>query len=155
MASEKSPREQMLDRIRSWNGVSSRQKAGVTEVVVSGRVIARFPTDDTFDVALCGSLRRQVEEEPEFIPEGVWPIDQNARLLMDLNQPEAMEEAFRHLLNAYLASASAGGHDWYIRDAARESDPKGVEALAVIENYRELIRERGYSVYPEEARSLV
>lgn len=146
------PCEMLTAQISSWDGVSVQQAGEQVMVMYRGHVLARFVTDDALEVALCGPIRRQVTESPEIVAEGVWPVEENKRLLMDLNQPGAVEEAIRSLLNAYIEAREASGNECFLSPDALKQDPTGSKALRTIEGYRSLIRERGYSVYPEAVR---
>lgn len=147
-----SSRATLLARLAEWDGISIKEAGESVLVMLRGQVLARFMTEETVEIPLCGPIRRQIAENPEIIAEGVWPVGEHSRLLMDLNQPGAVEEAIRALLNAYIEGHQHANGEAFLSAGHLESDPAGACALKTIEGYRRLIRERGYSLYPEAAR---
>lgn len=113
----------LLARVRTWCGVRIDNNSPVTRVLLRDKVIARFPSEEFFEVVLCGSIKKQVSESPDDLPVGVWALNDNTRLVVDLTQPGGMEEAIRVLLNAYILSERPQSSDWWLSEERLNEDP--------------------------------
>ena len=136
MSRRQSPMNQLLARVRTWRGINVAEEGKVTRVTLRQHTIARFPTSDSIEVVLCGSLRRQMTTHPEELADGVWPIDDNHRLLLDLTQDGGIEEAVRALLNAYMAAERSDSESWYMPSRVIEEDPACTKVNEALKKFR-------------------
>jgi len=136
MRKEINPMNQLLNRVSTWCGVRIDEQGGVPCVRIRDHVIARFPSSETLEASLCGTIKRQFGEDPEDLPEGVWPHENNEVLLIDLKSPRGMEEAIRVLLNAYILSQDPMAQDWWLGKHRLEEDPTCEKIAQVISHYR-------------------
>ncbi len=139
MTKQQTPKDLLLCRVRTWCGVHIKTHDGIVLVYVKDRPIARFPSEETLEAVLCGSIQKQIAEDPECLPCGAWPADDNRCLLVDLTQPGGVEEAIRVLLNAYIRSQSPEAHDWWMREERLIEDPTCEKIAAIIEEFRQHI----------------
>lgn len=143
MARRLSPMTQLLARVQTWCGISISAGGGITHIVLRDHPIARFPTPETLEVVLCGSIRDQVRRDPDDLPDGVWPLDDASRLIVDLTQPGGMEEAVRSLLNAYLLAEHPAARDWWLRPEHLAADPTCEKLAVEVEHFRQQARAVG------------
>lgn len=138
MRSNGTPCSAVLARVEQWCGVHVDHECKDRRVRLHDRVIARFPSDDTLEAVLCGSLRRRVMEEPEALPEGVWAHDDKASIIIDLTTPRGMEEAIRTLMNVYMTSQSSAAQDWWLNEQRLDQDPTCEKIAEIVRRYRKL-----------------
>jgi hypothetical protein len=100
-------------------------------------VIARFPDSESCEAVLFGNLRKQMHDDPDELPDGVWPTEDYERLLVDLSAPGGMETAVRVLMNAYLAAKSSDDRDWWLKPESIKSDPKCEKVSKTMRRHRE------------------
>lgn len=130
------PRETLIARVRSWSGIKIQHANGLSHILLKDRPIGRFPSDDSLEAVLCGTLRGKMIDDIFDLPDGVWPTDDQHRVLIDLTTPAGFEEAIRVLLNAYLSAQAATPADWYLADAELVADPACRKATEIIGSYR-------------------
>ena len=92
-------------------------------VLVKEKPIARFHDEFTLEAALCGSIRRQMMEDPGAVLEGAKCRPGNRTMMVDLKSAAGVEEAIRLLLNAYISSQSPANQDWWLSDEHLDEDP--------------------------------
>lgn len=138
MEPECTPMGHLLARIKVWCGVTIEPDEKITLVKIKDRVIARFPSSDSLEVVLCGSIRDQVLSDPEELPEGMW-LRSNGHdvVIVDLTAPRGMEEAIRILLNAYIASQTSDAvTKWWMDEEHLMEDPTCEKLEQIIREHR-------------------
>ena len=141
---------QLLSRVQTWCGVKIENKNDIPTVALRGKPIARFPSDDTLEAVLCGSIRHQIQEDPHMLPDGVWTHKDYSLLLVDLTQPGGLEEAIRVLLNTYIVSESPRARDWWLSDQHLDEDPTCDKIAEVIREFRGAEIESDSEMIPAE-----
>ena len=115
---------QLLARVRTWCGVTIKGSDGAAvTVMIKEKPIARFHDEHTLEAVLCGSIRRQILEDPGAVLGGAECRHDGATMLVDLDSCAGVEEAIRLLLNAYIASQSPVNQDWWLREERLDQDP--------------------------------
>lgn len=137
MKSEDSPMVQLLCRVKTWCGIRVAEQQGLTHVLLRDRTIARFPSAESVEINLCGSIRKQVLEEPESLPDGVWAAAHDRVLLVDLTQPGGIEEAVRALMNCYIAAQGQESIQWWMSPEHLGEDPTCEKIAELLRQHRE------------------
>ncbi|MDK2971262.1 MAG: hypothetical protein PWP23_1017 [Candidatus Sumerlaeota bacterium] len=141
MPIKSTPMQQLLSRVQTWCGIKIVESKAVTLVTLREKTIARFPSPETLEVVLCGSIARQFKENPEELPDGVRVLEDGNRLAVDLTEPGGMEEAVRTLLNAYILAERPESRDWWLDEAHLHEDPTCEKLAEEIERFREQMRQ--------------
>lgn len=137
-----SPKEHLVSRIKTWCGVQIKQENQVTHICVNNAPIARFPTDDSIEMRLCGTIKERVVADQADHPDGIWTINEDHHVIVDLRLPGGMEEAIRVLLNAYINSQSNSQEDWSMDQNFLRSDSNCDHVISVISGYRAKLDEK-------------
>jgi len=127
---------QLLARVTTWCGVRVDDAGGVRRVLLRDQAIARFPSPETLEASLCGTIKRQFEKSPLDLPPGVWPHKDNSVVLIDLTQPGGMEEAIRVLMNVYIMAQDPEAREWWLHKAHIDEDPTCAKVAEVIAKHR-------------------
>lgn len=115
---------QLLARVRTWCGVTVKDANGApATVLIRDKPIARFLDEHTLEAVLCGSIKRQVMEDPDAIQEGSKCRNDSSSMVVDLNSCAGVEEGIRLLLNAYITSQSSVSQDWWLQEENLNEDP--------------------------------
>ncbi len=136
MLKTQSPMQQLLNRVSTWCGVRVSLEAEVPNVLIGQHVVARFPSSETLQASLCGSIKKQIDQEPDELPPGVWPYSNNETVLIDLTTARGMEEAIRVLLNTYIMAQDPGARDWWLNSSHLNEDPTCEKIAQVISRHR-------------------
>jgi len=134
------PANQLLDRVQTWLGIRIVSDEPVARVMLNGHTIARFPTTETLEASMSGIIRRQVVNEPETLPPGVWGWQDNMAVLIDLTQPKGMEEAIRVLLETYLRAQDPASDNWWLAEQLLRNDPECRKAAEQLREHRSRLR---------------
>jgi hypothetical protein len=130
------PKDQLLTRVSTWCGIQIHPEE-ITRLTVKGRTIARFPTHDSLEAAVCGKIQQKLVDEPEIFPDGIWENNKAEHIIVDLRLPGGIEEGVRVLLNTYMQSQTAQPTEkWWMEDEFLKGDPKAQQVLGVISGYR-------------------
>lgn len=129
------PKDQLISRVSTWCGIHIHHDE-IPRIVVKDKTIARFPTNDSIEAAVCGTLQKKLSEEPEYFPDGVWENNNAHHIIIDLRLPGGIEEAVRVLLNNYIEAQSAHGQNWWMENEFLKRDPKAQQVLGAIAGFR-------------------
>ncbi|MBI5154263.1 hypothetical protein HZA57_03415 [Candidatus Poribacteria bacterium] len=130
------PRDVLLARLRTWCGVEVARDGSRYLLSIRNKPIARFPSEDSLEAVLCGSIRDQVRSDPACLPSGTWTCGDHTVVMIDLTAPGGMEEAVRVLLNAYILSQAPEARDWWLSDHHMSEDPTCERLEEVIRRHR-------------------
>lgn len=130
------PRESVIARVRTWSGIRVNNDRDVSMIVLDDKPIGRFPSQDTLEAVLCGSVGGGMLQHVYDLPDGVWPTEDRRRVLIDLAAPAGFEEAVRVLLNSYLIAHDKAAKEWFLKDAELAADPGAEKAAQAIDRHR-------------------
>lgn len=128
----------ILARVGTWCGIHVVEDSAATRVHLRDRLIARLPKNDTVEVVLCGSVRRQVLEDRDELPDGMWLNGEDKTIIVDLTTDRGLEEGVRMILNAYIVGQSPEARDWWIAADHLKDDPTCEKLAEVVRHYREV-----------------
>jgi len=137
MAKNSSHIDLVTSRVRNWCGIQIRDDGPVTKIYIRDHLIGWFPTADSLEAVLCGTIRRHVIEECNELPQGMWLHNNNSSVIVDLTSPRGMEEAIRLLLNVYIVSQSPQAQNWWMNEDRLTEDPTCEKIAEVVRRYRE------------------
>ncbi len=136
MQKSHTPMQQLLNRVSTWCGVRVVHEGEVPKVLIGQHVVARFPSVETLQASLCGSIKKQIDRNPGELPAGVWPYGDNHTVLIDLTTAGGMEEAIRVLLNTYILAQDPAARDWWLCPHRLDEDPTCEKIAQVIAEHR-------------------
>jgi hypothetical protein len=137
MPSSTPPSQQVLSRISGWCGIQVHREGELTKVYLRDRLIARFPPNDTVEAVLCGSVRQQVLDGRDVLPDGMWLNGDDKTIIVDLTTERGLEEAIRMILNAYIVGQSPEARDWWMNQQHLEEDPTCAKLAEIVYQYRQ------------------